>query len=103
MIRALASLALSLALVTGAAAQQKQRVVNVYNWSDYGDPKGLEAFTKEPGTHDGDAPPPRPRPGCRRAAEAARRQRLQLVGLRRSEGARGLHQGDRHQGRLRHL
>jgi putrescine transport system substrate-binding protein len=49
MIRALASLALSLALVTGAAAQQKQRVVNVYNWSDYVDPKVLEDFTKETG------------------------------------------------------
>ncbi len=47
MIRALASLALSLALVTGAAAQQ--RVVNVYNWSDYVDPKVLEDFTKETG------------------------------------------------------
>jgi putrescine transport system substrate-binding protein len=48
MIRVLASLALSLALVTAAAAQQ-QRVVNVYNWSDYVDPKVLESFTKETG------------------------------------------------------
>jgi putrescine transport system substrate-binding protein len=48
MIRVLASLALSLALVTGATAQQ-QRVVNVYNWSDYVDPKVLESFTKETG------------------------------------------------------
>src|ERR671917_1348242 len=48
MIRVLASLALSLALVTAAVAQQ-QRVVNVYNWSDYVDPKVLESFTKETG------------------------------------------------------
>src|SRR4028118_1300693 len=48
MIRtALASLALGLALVTGAAAQQ--RVVNVYNWSDYVDPKVLEEFTQATG------------------------------------------------------
>jgi putrescine transport system substrate-binding protein len=49
MIRtALASLALGIALATGAAAQQ-QRVVNVYNWSDYIDPKMLEEFTQETG------------------------------------------------------
>ena len=48
MIRALlASLLLGLTLATGAAAQQ--RVVNVYNWSDYVDPKVLEDFTKETG------------------------------------------------------
>ena len=38
-----------------------------------------------------------------RRAEGARAQRLQLVGLCRPGGARGLHQGDRHQGALRHL
>ena len=32
-----------------AAAQNPERVVNVYNWSDYIDPKVLEAFTKETG------------------------------------------------------
>jgi putrescine transport system substrate-binding protein len=42
-----ASLALAVGLATGAAAQD--RVVNVYNWSDYVDPKVLEAFTKETG------------------------------------------------------
>jgi putrescine transport system substrate-binding protein len=48
MIRAaLAALALGFAAVTGAAAQE--RVVNVFNWSDYIDPKVLEAFTKETG------------------------------------------------------
>lgn len=31
------------------AAAQKQRVVNVYNWSDYIDPSVLEDFTKETG------------------------------------------------------
>ena len=48
MIRAaLASLAVGLSLVTAAPAQQ--RVVNVYNWSDYIDPKMLEEFTQETG------------------------------------------------------
>jgi putrescine transport system substrate-binding protein len=41
------------ALVLGAgiasAPAQKQRIVNVYNWSDYIDPTVLEAFTKETG------------------------------------------------------
>src|SRR5437588_11501309 len=31
------------------AAAQKERVVNVYNWSDYIDPSVLEGFTKETG------------------------------------------------------
>jgi putrescine transport system substrate-binding protein len=43
----LASLALGLAIVSGASAQEK--VVNVYNWSDYIDPKVLDDFTKETG------------------------------------------------------
>jgi putrescine transport system substrate-binding protein len=48
MIRALvSSLALAFALVTGASAQE--RTVNVYNWSDYIDPKVLEDFTNETG------------------------------------------------------
>lgn len=47
MFRLLASVALALGLVTGAAAQQ--RVVNVYNWSDYIDPKALDEFTKQTG------------------------------------------------------
>jgi putrescine transport system substrate-binding protein len=48
MIRTLfASLAFGLALLSGAGAQE--RVVNVYNWSDYIDPKVLEDFTKETG------------------------------------------------------
>src|SRR5215210_1424649 len=40
-----------LLMVCGAAdAQQaKERVVNVYNWSDYIDPAVLEDFTKETG------------------------------------------------------
>ena len=37
------------------------------------------------------------------AGAQGRRQRLQLVGLYRAERARGFHQGDRHQGALRHL
>ena len=49
--------------------------------------------------------PLRPRPSGTpsRAGAGARRQRLQLVGLYRPDGARGFHQGDRHQGPLRHL
>ena len=49
MIRAaFAALSLTVALATGAAAQA-QRVVNVYNWSDYVDPKVLEEFTQTTG------------------------------------------------------
>src|SRR3712207_5854072 len=48
MIRAaLSVLALGLAALGPGLAQQ--RVVNVYNWSDYVDPKVLEDFTKETG------------------------------------------------------
>jgi putrescine transport system substrate-binding protein len=48
MIRAaLTTIALSLALLTGASGEE--RTVNVYNWSDYIDPKVLEDFTKETG------------------------------------------------------
>ena len=40
-----------LLMLCGAAdAQQaKQRIVNVYNWSDYIDPAVLEDFTRETG------------------------------------------------------
>ncbi len=41
----LALIVFSVTAVTGAVAQE--RVVNVYNWSDYIDPKVLEDFTKE--------------------------------------------------------
>jgi putrescine transport system substrate-binding protein len=37
------------ALVAPAAAQPKERVVNVYNWSDYIDPQVIEDFTRETG------------------------------------------------------
>src|SRR4051812_36898082 len=47
MIRLLVSAVLSLGLATAAFAQQ--RVVNVYNWSDYIDPKALDEFTKTTG------------------------------------------------------
>jgi len=47
MIRLLAGLALGLSLAAGALAQE--RTVNVYNWSDYVDPKVLEDFTRETG------------------------------------------------------
>jgi len=43
-------LALGLALLApAAAAAQTERVVNVYNWSDYIDPAVIEAFTRETG------------------------------------------------------
>ncbi len=46
--RALLGAALGgLALLGGARAEE--RVVNIYNWSDYIDPKVLEAFTRETG------------------------------------------------------
>ena len=47
MKRSLLSLALAAALAWPAAAQEK--VVNVYNWTDYVDPTVLEDFTKETG------------------------------------------------------
>src|SRR6187200_299946 len=47
MFRLLASVALGLGLITAATAQE--RVVNVYNWSDYVDPKALDEFTKQTG------------------------------------------------------
>ncbi len=45
---ALALVALSGAF-TGSAGSQGARTVNVYNWSDYIDPKVIEEFTKETG------------------------------------------------------
>ena len=47
MIRA-ALIVLAFSLVLSPALAQ-ERVVNVYNWSDYVDPKVLESFTKETG------------------------------------------------------
>jgi putrescine transport system substrate-binding protein len=53
--RFLASLTLSaaiagfLALVPASSARAQDRVVNVYNWTDYIDPTVLEDFTKETG------------------------------------------------------
>jgi len=51
MCRAVAIAAAVLLMLCGAAdAQQaKQRIVNVYNWSDYIDPAVLEDFTRETG------------------------------------------------------
>jgi putrescine transport system substrate-binding protein len=43
---AIAAIALSIGIPMAAA---QQRTVNVYNWSDYVDPKVLEDFTKETG------------------------------------------------------
>ena len=50
MRRAIAIVALTLSMGTaGLGAASAQRVVNVYNWSDYIDPQVLEDFTKETG------------------------------------------------------
>lgn len=46
-MRLLAALALTLALIGPAGAEE--RVVNVYNWNDYIDPAALERFTRETG------------------------------------------------------
>jgi putrescine transport system substrate-binding protein len=43
--RALVALVLGLAV----QAQAQQRVLNVYNWTDYIDPAVLDRFTKETG------------------------------------------------------
>ena len=48
MRRALLLAAAVVCLLPGLAAAQ-QRVVNVYNWSDYIDPRVLTDFTKETG------------------------------------------------------
>lgn len=47
MRKALLSFVLAFAVLSNAQAQQ--RVLNVYNWSDYIDPKLLQAFTAETG------------------------------------------------------
>jgi putrescine transport system substrate-binding protein len=52
MRRALAALALCIACLIAAqpaSTETRQRVVNVYNWSDYIDPTVLEDFTKQTG------------------------------------------------------
>jgi len=46
-VAALAVLAFCLSAVPGSA--QKERVLNVYNWSDYVDPQVLKDFTRETG------------------------------------------------------
>jgi putrescine transport system substrate-binding protein len=43
------TLFLSLSVLFAVAANAEERLVNVYNWSDYVDPKVLEDFTKETG------------------------------------------------------
>lgn len=43
--------ALILALVLAAAARADERVVNVYNWTDYIDPAALPRFERETGIH----------------------------------------------------
>src|SRR4029079_5261471 len=42
-------LPLALILVFGATARAEDKVVRIYNWSDYIDPAILEDFTKETG------------------------------------------------------
>lgn len=43
------TLALTTALVAAGSAMAQEKVVHVYNWSDYIDPVILEDFTKETG------------------------------------------------------
>ena len=49
LLRASACLLALAAVAAGPAAAAPERVVNVYNWSDYIDPKMLDAFTRETG------------------------------------------------------
>ncbi|MGE3147680.1 MAG: polyamine ABC transporter substrate-binding protein [Pseudorhodoplanes sp.] len=44
-----AACALSLLFAAEASAQGRERIVNIYNWSDYIDPQVLADFTKETG------------------------------------------------------
>ncbi len=49
MLRAALSALAAVATLACSAALAQERVVNVYNWSDYIDPKVLESFTRETG------------------------------------------------------
>ncbi|WP_288586034.1 polyamine ABC transporter substrate-binding protein [uncultured Methylobacterium sp.] len=49
LLRASACLLALAAVADGPAAAAPERVVNVYNWSDYIDPQMLDAFTRETG------------------------------------------------------
>jgi putrescine transport system substrate-binding protein len=49
MHRALGIAVLTLIATVSAGAQQRDRTVNVYNWSDYVEPTVIESFTKETG------------------------------------------------------
>lgn len=49
MRRTLAALAVALTIAVPATAQQRERTLNVYNWSDYIEPSVIPAFTKETG------------------------------------------------------
>src|SRR4029077_15045159 len=45
----IAAAAIAAGAIAAVPASAQERVVNVYNWSDYIDPAVLEAFTKETG------------------------------------------------------
>jgi putrescine transport system substrate-binding protein len=49
MVRWAGVVAVALALLVAGPAESRQRIVNVYNWSDYIDPAVLAAFTRETG------------------------------------------------------
>ena len=49
MLRSPALVAAALALVIAAPAHAQQRIVNVYNWSDYVEPSLLDNFTEQTG------------------------------------------------------
>jgi putrescine transport system substrate-binding protein len=48
-LRLAAGLVAALVAIAAPAAAQKERVLNVYNWSDYVDPAVLQDFTRETG------------------------------------------------------
>ncbi|KQT61423.1 spermidine/putrescine ABC transporter substrate-binding protein [Methylobacterium sp. Leaf456] len=49
LLRGLSAALAALPLVVAGGARAEERVVNIYNWSDYIDPKVLEDFSKETG------------------------------------------------------
>ena len=48
-VRALAAVVILIAGLAANPAAAQNRVVNVYNWTDYINPAALEAFTSETG------------------------------------------------------
>ena len=49
MRRALAVAVLTVIAAAPVAGQQRDRTVNIYNWSDYMEPSVIESFTRDTG------------------------------------------------------